>query len=193
MTSSQADQADHHKHMEFVQAIITRLANNSFLLKGWSLTLVSALLGFAVSQDHVTLAAAAALPAIAFWLLDTYYLRQERAFRNIYDAVAAGTVKDFKINPRRYAPRHSWCAVGFSVSLSLFYGAMLALISLVAITLALIPSTDSNPPPYEIRVTTEGGLQTGVKNPAPAINETTTSLPPAPAPQPTENPPSPPS
>lgn len=27
------DQSDHHKHMDFVQAIITRLANNSFLLE----------------------------------------------------------------------------------------------------------------------------------------------------------------
>ncbi|MCT7294093.1 hypothetical protein NVV99_24675 [Rhodococcus sp. PAE-6] len=189
MSSSQVNQNDHHKHMEFVQSIITRLANNSFLLKGWSLTLVSALMGFAVAHDHILLAAAAVLPALVFWILDTYYLRQERAFRNIYDAVAAGTVKDFKINPRRYVPRHSWWAVAFSVSLSLFYGAMIVLIFLVTLTLALLSPAETNPSPYEIRVTTEGGLQTGVPdNPEPTLNDSATPLPqvPMPAPQPSE-------
>lgn len=28
------------KHLEFIQAIVTRLANNSFLLKGWALTVL---------------------------------------------------------------------------------------------------------------------------------------------------------
>ncbi|MGW4579031.1 hypothetical protein ACWELP_10070 [Rhodococcus aetherivorans] len=194
MSSSQVNQNDHHKHMEFVQAIITRLANSSFLLKGWSLTLVSALIGFAVAHDHVVLAAITVLPALVFWLLDTYYLRQERAFRNIYDAVAAGTVKDFKIDPRRYATRHSWRAVAFSVSLSLFYGAMIALIFIVTLILALLSSTETNPPPYEIRVTTEGDLQTGVpESPEPALNDGATPIPqaPTPAPQHTEIPPPP--
>jgi hypothetical protein len=33
---------DKIKHLEMIQAVISRLANNSFLLKGWSITLVSA-------------------------------------------------------------------------------------------------------------------------------------------------------
>ncbi len=35
--------ADPVKHLEFVQAVIARQAANSFLLKGWSVTLATAL------------------------------------------------------------------------------------------------------------------------------------------------------
>ncbi len=33
------------KHLEFIQNTITRMANNSFLLKGWTITVVGALIG----------------------------------------------------------------------------------------------------------------------------------------------------
>ena len=36
------------KHLEFIQAVITRLANDSFLMKGWALTVAGAFYGFAV-------------------------------------------------------------------------------------------------------------------------------------------------
>jgi hypothetical protein len=55
-SATDVDRDDHHKHMDYVQAIITRLGNNSFLLKGWALTLSSALLGFAITQKHAGLA-----------------------------------------------------------------------------------------------------------------------------------------
>jgi hypothetical protein len=36
------------KHLEFVQAVIIRLANDSFLMKGWALTVAGLIFGFAV-------------------------------------------------------------------------------------------------------------------------------------------------
>ena len=36
------------KHLEFIQGIITRMANNSFMLKGWAVTLVAGI--FALSS-----------------------------------------------------------------------------------------------------------------------------------------------
>lgn len=173
MTSASVDQADHHKHMEFVQAVITRLANNSFLLKGWALTLVSALLGFAISQAQVALALAAFIPSIIFWLLDTYYLRQERAFRTIYKAVAARIVTDFEIDPAPYVQTHSWRDVGFSISLRLFYGTMIILSGVVALSLALLSSPESNPSPYQIHVINEGdSLSNTIENSRPPANGT---------------------
>ncbi|MEN9503463.1 MAG: hypothetical protein RI964_2748 [Pseudomonadota bacterium] len=38
---------DRLKHLEMLQQVITRMASNSFLIKGWSITLISALLAFA--------------------------------------------------------------------------------------------------------------------------------------------------
>lgn len=37
-------------HLGFIQAIITRMGLNSFLLKGWSVTLVAAIFALAAKQ-----------------------------------------------------------------------------------------------------------------------------------------------
>ncbi len=68
------------KHLEMIQAVVARLAGNSFLIKGWALTLTGAFLGFAVNKSSSGLAAAALIPIVFFWGLDTYYLRAERLF-----------------------------------------------------------------------------------------------------------------
>lgn len=41
----------------------------------------------------------ALLPALTFWGLDAYYLRQERLFRKLYDAVRKGTPTDPGMGP----------------------------------------------------------------------------------------------
>jgi len=38
------------KHLEFVQTTINRMANNSFLLKGWAITVVGGLLAFGFKE-----------------------------------------------------------------------------------------------------------------------------------------------
>ncbi|CAN5613230.1 hypothetical protein BH09ACT8_BH09ACT8_19610 [soil metagenome] len=146
--ATEVDRSDHHKHMDYVQAVITRLANNSVLLKGWALTLSSAVLGFAITQKHAGLALAALVPVTAFWLLDTYYLRQERAFRDMYTDIAAKRVRDFKIEPKLYAGRQAWWRVAFSVSLAVYYGAITMLTVVVAIILAVVTamSTQNSEP-----------------------------------------------
>jgi len=120
--------------MDYVQSVINRLASNSFLMKGWALTLSSAILGFAASRSEALLALVAAMPALAFWALDTYFLRQERAFRQMYDDVAAQKVTNFEIRPGPYAARQPW-RVGISISLTLFYGAIIAVSVLIAAAL----------------------------------------------------------
>lgn len=141
--ATDVDRSDHHKHMDYVQAVITRLANNSVLLKGWALTLSSAVLGFAITQKHAGLALAALVPVTAFWLLDTYYLRQERAFRVMYADIAAKRVRDFRIEPKPYAENQSWSSVGFSVSLAVYYGAVTVLTLVVATILAVVTAVSA--------------------------------------------------
>lgn len=147
--SQKIDQADHHKHMDYVQGVITRLANNSFVVKGWALTLCSALLGFAVSQGQAGLAWVAVGPVLIFWLLDTYFLRQERAFRNMFEDVAAKRVSNFEIKPMPYAKQHSWIKVGKSLSLSTFYGGLLILNTVIALTLVISGSAGGDPGPQD--------------------------------------------
>ena len=73
------------KHLDFVQAVINRLSTNSFLLKGWSVVLVSALFALAANSSKVSFVMLAYIPAIVFWGLDGYFLALERAYRKHYE------------------------------------------------------------------------------------------------------------
>ena len=75
------------KHLELIQSAVNRLAANSFQMKGWMLTIVSALLGFFAESGNTKFALVAILPVLVFWGLDAYYLQQERKFRGIYNDV----------------------------------------------------------------------------------------------------------
>ena len=76
------------KHLEFIQNIVTRMNTNSFQIKGWAVTIVSALLAIYASSRNEYFILAAIFPAVVFWFLDSYYLSQERKFRGLYNDVA---------------------------------------------------------------------------------------------------------
>jgi hypothetical protein len=76
---------DRIKHLEMIQTVIARLGNDGFLVKGWSITVTTVLFGLAVNSKRPLLAVVAVLPIFAFWILDTYYLRAERLFRELYE------------------------------------------------------------------------------------------------------------
>ena len=74
------------EHLKLIQAVVNRLATNSLECKKWSVALTSALLGWATLQSTQRyMFAVAFIPAVVFWLLDAYYLHQERLFRDLYD------------------------------------------------------------------------------------------------------------
>jgi len=77
------------KHLEFIQSVISRMSGNSFLLKGWSVTLVAALFALAAKDSDRKYIVVAYFPVLVFWILDAYFLSQERLFRNLYDSVRA--------------------------------------------------------------------------------------------------------
>lgn len=124
------------QHLQMLQDIISRMANNSFLIKGWSITLVSALLAFAVSDKVGHMAYVAILPWLAFWLLDGYFLQQERLFRKLYDQCrqAPDTPSDFSMNTSVVRDQvASWLAVTASPTLLLFHGVLGVVIAAVIV------------------------------------------------------------
>jgi hypothetical protein len=128
------------KHLEFVQAVITRLANNSFLMKGWALTVAGLIFGFAADRGSWQIAAAGILPVAAFWGLDAYFLRQERLFRRLYDAVRRSDpgIEPFSMDTRGFRTAvASWWATLVSVTLLPFYGVAL-LVGVVLIVLVAL-------------------------------------------------------
>ncbi|MBW2063205.1 MAG: hypothetical protein JRI95_16805 [Deltaproteobacteria bacterium] len=122
------------KHLEMLQAVISRMARNSFLLKGWNVVLVSAIFALASTESKSALVFLAYLPATVFWLLDGYFLRQERLFRKLYDKVRSmGEDEiDFSMNTSPVETQvASWLRVTSSRTLLLFHGAILLTITAV--------------------------------------------------------------
>ena len=79
--------SDKQKHLEMIQGIINRLSRNSFLLKGWNVTLFSALIALSTHKSDINLVYFAWIPIIILWSLDAFFLRQEKLFRKLYDLV----------------------------------------------------------------------------------------------------------
>lgn len=75
------------KHLELVQGVINRMASNSFMLKGWAVTLVAGIFVLAAKDADKLYFLVAYVPVIIFWGLDAYYLLQERLYRSLYDKV----------------------------------------------------------------------------------------------------------
>ena len=75
------------KHLEMIQSVIARMAANTFLLKGWCVTLIAGLCAIAVEADRHKVYLLAYIPIILFGCMDGYYLWLERRFRDLYNAV----------------------------------------------------------------------------------------------------------
>lgn len=128
------------KHLEFIQGVVNRLSTNSFLLKGWSVVLVSALFALSASDSNPAFIFLAYFPAIVFWGLDGYFLWQEKLYRALYDRVRAmednaidfsmdvSVVKDSVVN---------WATVAFSTTILAFHGVLLIAI-IVVMLIALL-------------------------------------------------------
>ena len=111
------------KHLEFTQGVINRMGQNSFLIKGWTVTLVSALFALAAKDANQKFVIVAYFPTIAFWLLDSYYLYQERLFRKVYDHVRKANSVDFSLNTKQFDKGFfDWAGAALSKTLILFYG-----------------------------------------------------------------------
>jgi hypothetical protein len=66
------------RHLEMIQAVINRMANNSFMLKGWAVTLVAGVFALSANDANKIFFLVAYIPIVLFWFLDSYYLQIER-------------------------------------------------------------------------------------------------------------------
>ncbi len=78
------------KHLDYLQAIITRHNSNSFMLKGWTITLLSALLALSGAIKEPNISLIALMPIIIFWCLDAFYLSNERCFIDLFNSSTTG-------------------------------------------------------------------------------------------------------
>lgn len=121
-------------HLGMIQGVVNRLSSNSFLLKGWSVVLVSAMFALAAKDSKMIFIYLSYFPAISFWGLDGYFLHQERLFRALYDHVRILDEKDidFSMNISIVKDKvDSWAAVTLSKTLLVFHGVIVVTIVLV--------------------------------------------------------------
>lgn len=130
------------KEIELIQDIIKRMASNSFMIKGWAITLVVVTLLLKGEKYQVLIAF---IPLLVFWFLDAYFLWQERMYRKLYDWVINNRLKTdehlFNMNAKhRFKdPVKSRFriifSIMFSITLGWFYGSIAFLIVIYAIIL----------------------------------------------------------
>jgi hypothetical protein len=115
------------KHLEFIQSAINRMAHNSFLLKGWAITLTGGLLALTFKEINRRYLYISLVVLAMFWLLDSYYLSRERRFIGLYDSVrkrSEGHI-DFSMDISAFGGRWGWVMCAFSRTLILFYGGLI--------------------------------------------------------------------
>ncbi len=123
------------KHLEMIQGVVNRLSTNSFLLKGWSVVLVSALFALSVGGSNPAFIFLAYIPAFVFWGLDGYFLWEERKFRALYDSVRRKDESDidFSMDTAEAGQEESLAKATFSKTLVPFHGILIVAIIVVMV------------------------------------------------------------
>jgi hypothetical protein len=113
------------KHLEFIQTVIARQAKNSFLLKGWIVTITAAMITFIPKNNDVKPILSVYGLIFIFWILDSYYLFQEKLFRALYDHVRTLGEDEinFDMNTNHFKKKINctWLDVAISRTLLVFY------------------------------------------------------------------------
>ena len=129
--------SDRQKHLELIQGVINRFSKDSFLLKGWSVTLVSALFALSVSNCQTILIYFAYIPTTVLWGLDGFFLWQEELFRKLYNCVRGLPDEkiDFSMDVSQITgeERPTWIRATFSKTLIPFHGMLILPIVIMTI------------------------------------------------------------
>lgn len=130
-TNNQISHEIIHKELDLVQDVIKRMANNSFMLKGWLITLIALIVALTeknvLSANGKELYLILCLPIFLFWYLDAFFLRQEKFYRKLYEWITAERPNGnreflYALNPQIRFSVEGIFNIMFSVTLRWFYG-----------------------------------------------------------------------
>src|SRR5262249_35171824 len=122
-------------YLQMIQTIITRLANQSTTVKGWSITLTAGLLSYAITTTTPLAAALAIYVVAAFATLDAYYLTLERNYRRLYRQATTTPLAERALEPTAATTRHIATALR-SPGITLLHGTSLVVTTATTIYLA---------------------------------------------------------
>lgn len=137
MSNGGSTMENKYKHMDYIQSAISRMASNSFYLKGWNITIIAAIVALSFKESDWRIYACALILNIVFWFLDSYYLKQEKLFRELYkkiSLVSDDSAIDFSMDTREFkkiVPSVS-CVMVKNISVTpLYFSISLVLIILI--------------------------------------------------------------
>ena len=85
------------KEIDLIQSCVNRMAQNSFMVKGWLITLVTVILALLPENVNVRgVCVIVLLATFCFWYLDAFFLRLERLYRWKYEWVIAKRAENDK-------------------------------------------------------------------------------------------------
>lgn len=92
------------KEIDLIQGCINRMAQNSFVVKGWLITLVTVVLALLPEKVNINiLCYVIIIVTIAFWYLDGFFLKMEKLYRWKYEWVICNRRKsneyEYDLNP----------------------------------------------------------------------------------------------
>jgi hypothetical protein len=125
------------KHLEMIQAVVSRMASQCATLKNYCVTISVALAGFAITLQRPVVALLTLVPILSFAFLDARYVQLERRFRERFDAVTAegwDTPPNFNMGKKTDPVLPYWSAF-FSWSVAGFY-LPLAIVAILAVAIA---------------------------------------------------------
>ncbi len=153
MMNTEERKKDLLKEIDLIQTVINRMANTSFLIKGWAVTMIGLIFSFKSNPETLPLVF---IPVLLFWFLDAYFLQQERLYRKLYEWVIQNRLTDdtnlFSLNTKRFQQQgHSLVHSMFSMTIRNFYGgALILVIAYIAFRIfwpEISPPTPPSPQP----------------------------------------------
>ncbi|HEL1619795.1 TPA: hypothetical protein TXL63_001654 [Streptococcus suis] len=121
------------KHIDLVQSIVTRMAQNSFFIKGWMISIVVGLFIFLQENNLKNNYIIYLAPIIGLWLLDSYYLWQERLYRKLYSQLICDLkeTSDLKLSVEAFKEETQYISALFSITELLTYAPVALCVHLI--------------------------------------------------------------
>lgn len=92
------------KEIDLIQSCINRMAQNSFIVKGWFISLIAVILTLLPEKFNINyLYGISFIISFCFWYLDAFFLKTERLYRFKYQWVITERLKNdnyfYDLNP----------------------------------------------------------------------------------------------
>ncbi|KKL85381.1 hypothetical protein LCGC14_1955290 [marine sediment metagenome] len=97
MSNNEKSDTVYSQYFTIIQVVINRMAQNTFLIKAWTITLITAILVLTFSIVNSLIFGVLLAITVIFWVLDSYYLKLERIYRRLYKT----KVEEYNDNQKR--------------------------------------------------------------------------------------------